>query len=132
MKRLVSFVAVAAAAFALTSGTASAATGSATFHEVTGGGCSLGTGSHGTARWDTSTATVQIRVRKLSPNTEYQVQEVAGCSSGNVEILGTLTTNNGGRASGSFTFTPMGVRSFQLVPTTGGTAYSTEMVNLGT
>ena len=131
MKRVVSFVAIAAVAFALTGGTAFAATGSATFHEVTGGGCGLGTDSHGTARWDTETATVQIRVRKLSPNTAYQVQEVAGCSGGNVETLGTLMTNNGGRASGSFPFTAMGVRSFQLVPTTG-TAYSTEMVNLGT
>jgi hypothetical protein len=130
MKRLASFVTIIAAAFALTAGTASAATGTNTFHAITGVGCSFATESVGTASWDTETATVKIRVRNLSPSTEYQVQTVAGCAPGNIENLGTLTTNKKGKASGSFTFTPQGVRRFLLVPTTG-TVYSTDFIALG-
>src|SRR5215207_10732276 len=124
MKRLVLFMTIIAAAFALTGGTASATTGSETFHALTGPACSFAPESVGTASWDTAPpATVKIRVRKLSPSTEYQVQVVQGCIGSVNQQLGTLTTNKKGNAKGSypFTSTTMGALHFRLFPTLVGT-----------
>jgi hypothetical protein len=133
VKRLISFVTIVAAAFALTGGTAFATTGSATFGEAGVTGCET-FGEHGTATWDTATATVDIRARKLSRKTEYSVEIVIGCNLGNAaeQVLGTLTTNGGGNGSGSYSFTPdpRGALHFRLVPVGGGTQFYTGDVNL--
>jgi hypothetical protein len=136
VKRFARFVAVFAAVFALTGGTALAASPAKFYDQnVNGNTCNgvngTGGGSVGTARWRPATATtstVNIRVRGLQPNTTYAVRfwtGAASCSSH--QELGSLTTDARGNASSSYTFENRSSGWFDLVPNSG-VAYATQLI----
>jgi hypothetical protein len=137
MKRLVAPVTVGAIvlAFALTARTASAGPPAKFYDQNTNGNFCNGVagtdgGPSGTARWtlDTSTGTVNIRVRGLDPSKNYNVQfwqGGVGCSDS--QTIGTLTTDSRGRGTDSFTFSTRPTGWFSLTPNSG-IAYATQLI----